>query len=112
MATITKAELRNFTLKKLGVLPAGQAASGEDAELVDDLIDAMFEEYNDVFPFASSAIPLWARESLVEMASAMASPYFGNAPITKTKDMALGDFVTARRVRMPPDQQDTDVEYY
>lgn len=112
MATITKAELRNYTLKKLGVLPSGQSASGEDAELVDDLIDAMFEKYDDIFPFASSAIPLWAREPLVEMAAAMASPYFGNAPITKTEDMALGDFVTQKNARIDPTQTPSGVRYY
>lgn len=112
MATITKAELRNYTLKKLGVLPSGQSASGEDAELVDDLIDSAFEKYDDILPFTSSAIPLWARESLVDIVAAMSSPYFGNAPTTKTEVAAVGDFVTAKNARIDPMQREIGIRYY
>jgi hypothetical protein len=112
MATITKAELRNAALKKLGVLPSGQAASGEDAELVDDLIDAMFEELDDVLTFSSSAIPLWAREPLVDVTCAMSAMYFGGAPIAKTKEMAIGDFATAKAAHVDWEQRDTENEYY
>ena len=112
MATITKAKLRNLALQKLGVVPAGQAASGEDAALVDGLVDAMFEEMDDVLAFDSSTIPLWSRESLVDIVAAMASPYFGNAPISRTKDMAIGDYQTAKRAHIDYDQRDTAPEYY
>lgn len=112
MATITKQELRNLALTKLQVLPSGVAASGEDASIVDGLIDAMFEAYDDVLVFTSAAIPLWAREPLVDMVAARSSPYFGNAPISKTEDMALGDYVTAKRRRINPEQRDEPPEYY
>lgn len=112
MATTTKAKVRDLALQKIGVLPAGQAASGEDASLVDGLVDAMFEEMDSVLAFASDAIPLWARESLVDVVAAMASPYFGNAPISRSKEAAVGDYQTAKCKHIGFDQREHEPDYY
>jgi hypothetical protein len=66
MANLTKAELRTRVLQHLGVLAVGQSASAEDAELVDESIDAAHDRLRKfgLVPFATSAIPTWAQTQL------------------------------------------------
>lgn len=54
MATYSRDELRNRVLGRLGVLDAGENPSAEDAVLVEDEMQAAFEElYDDgLLPFA------------------------------------------------------------
>ena len=81
MAAITKSELRNRVLRHLGVLAAGEAASSEDASVVDDAIEAAFEElskYGTVESgFTSNNIPDWAQEPFRDRVAFQMAPAFG-----------------------------------
>lgn len=79
MANLTKAQLRNRVLQHLGVLAAGQSATAEDADLVDEAIDAAWAKLRKfgLMPFATSAIPEWAQQGLRDYVAAEVSPSFG-----------------------------------
>lgn len=110
---LTKAELRNRTLQALGVLASGQSASGEDAALMDNVIDEAFDQYEDVLPFVSSSTPGWASDPMVAVIAARAAALFGNAPVARRERDALADIVTARNA---PDtvvtQKPAAVDYF
>jgi hypothetical protein len=79
MATLTKADLRARVLEHLGVLAAGQSAGAEDADLVDEAIDAAHARLRKfgLVPFATSAIPEWAQISLRDYVAADVAQSFG-----------------------------------
>lgn len=93
MADIAKAALRNRVLEHLGVLAAGGTAATADATLVDELIDAAWEELRrfGCVPFATSAIPSWAQDPLKTYVAAMAGPAFGRV-------RADGDVFAAKKL--------------
>lgn len=66
MADLTKAELRNRILEHIGVKAAGQTVNADDADFVDEAIDAAHDRLNKfgLVPFATSAIPTWAQTPL------------------------------------------------
>ena len=88
MANLTKAQLANRVLERLGVKPASQAALAVDALLVQEKVDAAHAELEKegLAPFATSAIPEWAQEGLEEYVAASVSEYFGrptNKPLAQ-----------------------------
>lgn len=98
---LTKQQLRNRALQEMQVLAAGQTPSGEDAALVEAIIDEAFSQYESVFPFVVDSTPDWAAEPMAKLIAARASPKFGNAPITLSERDALGIISHEREVRMP-----------
>jgi hypothetical protein len=89
MATLTKAELRNRVLEHLGIKPAGQSASAEDAVLVDEAIDAAHDRLNKfgLVPFATSAIPEWAQVPLRDYVAGDVGRSFGFGDSLKQQQM-------------------------
>jgi hypothetical protein len=79
VADLTKAQLRNRVLQHLGVLAAGQDPSAEDADLVDEAIDAAHDRLNKygLTPFATSAIPSWAQTPLRDYVAGDVARSFG-----------------------------------
>lgn len=82
MADITKADLRNRVLQHLGVLAAGETASGHDANHVDAIIEAFIDgelakagELEGTFN--SDAIPAWAQNPLRDVICFKVAPDFG-----------------------------------
>jgi hypothetical protein len=79
VADLTKAQLRNRVLQHLGVLGAGQTANAEDADLVDEAIDAAHERLRKLglVPFATSAVPPWAQIPLRDFVAGDVAQAFG-----------------------------------
>lgn len=98
---LTKTQLRDRAFQELNIVPAGQSASAEDANLMTAIIDETFSQYESEFPFLSSSTPDWAAESVSKIVAARASPKFGNAPVTVSERDALGMFAAERHFRIP-----------
>lgn len=79
MAVKTRAEMIDRTMRLLGVLGAGQTASGDDAVLVGDVIDSVHAELQSVglCSFAIAEFPEWAQEGFAKVAAEELAPYFG-----------------------------------
>lgn len=101
---LTKTQLRDRVFKELNIVPAGQSASAEDANLMTSAIDEVFAQYENEFPFLSSSTPDWAVGSVVKIIAARASPKFGNAPVSMSERDALGLFAAERSFRIPSQQ--------
>jgi len=86
MADMTRAQMIDKVLQRLGVLGAGQSASAEDADLVGKTLDGIHSQYRKLrlAPFATSAFPDWAQEPYAKIIAAQVAPYFG-----KGDDMAV-----------------------
>ena len=79
MATLTKAQLRNRVLQHLGVLGSGQTARADDADVVDEAIDAAHARLRKpgLVPFATSAVPEWAQVPLRDYVAGDVAQLFG-----------------------------------
>jgi hypothetical protein len=79
VADMTRANMIDKVLQRLGVLAAGQSANANDAALVGDALDSNHAQYRKrrLAPFATSAFPDWAQEPFAKIISAEVAPYFG-----------------------------------
>jgi hypothetical protein len=79
MATKTRAEMVDWTLEVLGVKPAGQSASAEDADLVGRYFDTTYASLRKlgVAPFGTSAVPEWAQASFAHIVAADMTNHYG-----------------------------------
>lgn len=79
MADLTKAQFRDRVLEHMGILAAGQSASAEDAEIVEEAIDSAHDQLRKfgLAPFATSAIPAWAQPGLRSYVCDLVGPTFG-----------------------------------
>lgn len=91
MADIAKAALGNRVLQRLGVLAAGETAASADTTLVEEKIDIAHEKLRrfGVVPFATSAIPSWAQDSLEAYAAALCAPFFGQPMPPEAQESAF-----------------------
>jgi hypothetical protein len=87
VANLTQEELRDRILEHLAVKAAGQAASAEDAALVDELVTSAYDRLNKfgIVPFPLTAIPTWAQTPLRDFVAIDASPSFGK-PVDRLPD--------------------------
>lgn len=81
MATYTKAQLRNRVLRELGVLAAGETATAEDAQVVEEMIDAFHAmlEREVFIDWSLDAIPQNIYEPLAAVVAARCAGQFGVA---------------------------------
>jgi hypothetical protein len=79
MATWTSEELREEILLHLGVKPAGQSASAEDAETVDNAITSCIAMLRGLglAPFPADEIPEWAWLAMRDYVSGYVGQSFG-----------------------------------
>lgn len=79
MATWNKATLANKTLEYIGVKPAGQAASGEHVNLVQEFIDSAYDSFQEqgIAPYSIEAIPEWAQIPWMKYLAVEVGPRFG-----------------------------------
>lgn len=76
---MTAAELRTEVLVRLGIVAQGQAASAEDADIVDKAITSIFDQLKatHLASFSTSAIPEWAQLPLEKYITGQVAPKFG-----------------------------------
>jgi hypothetical protein len=69
----------DWALEVLGVKPAGQSASAEDADLVGRYFDAAYSSLRKLglVPFATTAVPEWAQPSLAAIVAADLTNQYG-----------------------------------
>lgn len=79
MATLTRLQMVDKVMRRLGVLGAGQSAGANDAAEVGQVLDNLHDEYRalGLAPFATSAFPTWAQEPFAKIIGEDAAPYFG-----------------------------------
>lgn len=79
MTTYTKAQLRNRVLRELGVLAAGETATAEDAQVVEELIDTQHAMLaRELFvDWTTSTIPQNVYEPLAAIVAARGAGQFG-----------------------------------
>lgn len=82
MAVWNKEKLRTRVLQHLNVLGAGQDASADDAEVVDEAIDAAHSELRTlgIAPFKVDEIPEYAQMPLRNYVAAKVSASFALSP--------------------------------
>lgn len=114
MADLTKAELRNRVLQHIGVLAAGQSASGEDANMVDESIDAAHERLRKMglVPFATSAIPPWAQAPLRDYVAGDVAATFGMREPSWKEGQMMAERDLARQVAGFRHDLRTTAEYF
>jgi len=75
---LTKAQMRNKVLRRIGRLPEGQVASDADADIVDETIDEAhaFLEAKGIAYWETSAIPDEIAHQLCKYLAAQVAPEF------------------------------------
>lgn len=113
MANLTKAQLANRILEKLGVKAAGQATRSEYTTLVQEKIDAVHDRLRGVglAPYATSAIPEWAQGPLQDLALAESAPFFGK-PIDVRGVQKAAEREIRRQLANQPHVVQTKADYY
>lgn len=79
MTTVSKSQLANRLLRKLGLVGAGQTASGSDLEIAEEKIGAVHSALDVLSKtrWTIGDVPEYAAEGYVLMASVLAAPEFG-----------------------------------
>ena len=99
-STKTRPELIDGVLKELGVLGVGQAASAEDVDAVDGLIDAALAdlEGQEVIRLSDSdEFPLTVYNQLVHYITELAAPGYGRPANEGVKQLAMQQMRIAGR---------------
>lgn len=89
MADLTAVEIRDRVLEHLGQKAASQAASAEDAVLVDEAIIAAHAKLRGrgLAPFSMSAIPPWAQVPFRDYVAGDVGGCFGLGDSTKPRQV-------------------------
>lgn len=79
MANLTRAQIADRALERVGAKPSGQAGSAEDTKLAKETVDSIFEqlEAEELAPFETTAVPPWAQAPLIKLVAGELMPYFG-----------------------------------
>jgi hypothetical protein len=118
MAVWTKADLADRVLENLGVKPASQSASAEDAARVSEIIESVHQRLMNrgLAPFASTATPEWAHVSMRDIVSADCASLFGisGEPLARLISASQTAAIEmARYVSIPHDKNTyPDVKFY
>jgi hypothetical protein len=84
LPTYTKAQLRNRVLRELGVLAAGETATAEDAQVVEEMIDtqhAMLAQFGVTGPRLQELLAL-AVQGMADLHTQTQAQDYSSAPIT------------------------------
>jgi len=79
MATWTQSTLQTETLRRLGLLGAGQSEDSDDTKLLKQITTSVYDQLvkEGLVLTLISAIPEWAQQPLTKIMAAEAASYFG-----------------------------------
>jgi hypothetical protein len=100
MATYTTAEMRNFVLREIGVLPEGETPSAAHAEVAEQALDAVHNRLDGqgLLNWPPSAVPSAIFRSVVRLAAAELINEFGLSD-TQVARLAAGAAAGEREIR-------------
>jgi hypothetical protein len=109
MATMTIAEIADRTLEHLGIKPAGQNASAEDAQRVIEIVTSVLSKlrYENLAPFEVTAIPEYAQLSVRDISAAECASLYGLSGerlqvVLQGREMARLDLSRQTAAKKPP----------